>query len=211
MVEAERVQSRSARETGAIVVMFSALTATNGVLSLFGPVQMSPQNSAIQETAIGTVLGWATGFPLALARRRGEPATSFVRVIYTWGCAMCVLHIAVAFHLAHGWSHEVAWEHTREVGGYGNGIFVNYAFALVWFADVVWAWVAFDSYLSRARWIGRAVYGFTGFVVFNAGVVFNTGFSRAVCTLLFIAVVVQVWKEWRKGTEPLNPTHSQIP
>ncbi|AMV23621.1 hypothetical protein VT84_04365 [Gemmata sp. SH-PL17] len=197
MAEAERVQSHPARDTGAVVVMFSVLAATNGVLSLFDPAQMNPQHPAIQETAFGVVIGWVTGFSLAFARRRWEPATIFVRAIYTWGCAMCVLHIVVAFHLAHGWSHEVAWEHTREVGGYGNGIFVNYAFALVWFADVVWAWVAFDSYLSRPRWITWAVYGFTGFVVFNASVVFNTGFTRAVCALLFIALARITWNDWR--------------
>ncbi len=197
MAEAERVQSHPARGTGVIVLLNCILLATNGLLSLFGPAQMNPQHPAIQETAFGAVMGWVTGFPLAFARRCGEPATIFVRAIYTWGCAMCVLHIAVAFHLAHGWSHEVAWEHTREVGGYGNGIFVNYAFALVWVADVVWVWVAFDSYLSRPRWITWAVYGFTGFVVFNASVVFNTGFTRAVCALLFIALARITWNDWR--------------
>ncbi|WP_171469124.1 hypothetical protein [Frigoriglobus tundricola] len=98
--------------------------------------------------------------------------------MWTLGCALLLVHIAVAFHLGHGWSHQMAWEHTRQVGGYGDGIFVNYVFALVWLADVLWAWVGVDSYRARPRWLTWSVVGFLAFVVFNAAVVFGGWGSR---------------------------------
>ncbi len=202
MAEAKREQSSPTLGAVVVVGMFSLLGAWHGVAALFGPAEANLGHRAITETAFFAALGWFMGATLAFARR-GEPGTVITpesaRVVYMWGCAMCLLHIAVAFHLGHGWSHQAAWEHTRQVGGYGDGIFVNYLFALVWLADVVWAWVAFDSYLNRSKWVGRAVYGFTGFVVFNASVVFATGFTRAVCALLFAALAVLVWKEWQRS------------
>ena len=55
---------------------------------------------------------------------RANPAQSAA-----WLAELCV-HVAVAFHLGHGWSHAAALNTPATVGGYGDGIFVNYAFVL---------------------------------------------------------------------------------
>jgi hypothetical protein len=111
---------------------------------------------------------------------------------------LLLLHIAVAFHLGHGWSHEAAREHTRQVGGYGDGIFVNYAFALVWLADVVWAWASFRSYVARPRWLNWAIHGFLAFVVVNAAVVFGGERARFLFVVFFLASALGVWLKRRR-------------
>jgi hypothetical protein len=71
----------------------------------------------------------------------------------------------------------------------GDGIYVNYLFALVWLADAggrVW----------RSSRPAAAAVGEVGgvrvpaFIAINAGVVFNSGFGRAVCAVLFVAALV---------------------
>ena len=90
-------------------------------------------------------------------------------------------------------SHAAAWEHTRQVGGYGDGIFVNYAFALVWLADVVWVWVSPGSYLTRPRWLHWAVHGFLAFVVVNAAVVFAGWGMRLAFAGWVLGLAAFVW------------------
>ncbi len=129
----------------------------------------------------------------SLATRTFAPRWS--RIAWTAGCGVYLLHVACAFEYYHHWSHAEAYAFTAEqtaavVGlDWGGGLYVNYAFTLVWLADVCWWWTD----LSRPRWIGWAVQAFMGFIAFNATVVFATGFSRwfgiAACVLL-IAVVV---------------------
>src|SRR5262249_45431654 len=103
---------------------------------------------------------------------RSTPAR-LARLGWTLGLAMLLLHILLAFWLAHGWSHDAAVRHTREVGGDGWGIVVNYVFVAMWLADVVWWWINPASYASRPRWLGGLVHGFLVFVTFNATVIFG--------------------------------------
>ena len=99
---------------------------------------------------------------------------SVARLVWTLGWLALVIHIAIAFGVAHGWSHAAAVEHVRRVGGFGGGIVVNYLFAAVWLADVIWWWVNRSSYANRPRWMGWAVHGFLAFVVVNATLVFGS-------------------------------------
>lgn len=142
---------------------------------LTGPVGADPTAPEIRHSAELPVVFWCVGWPIALVRRTLRPA---VPLFWTIGCVTAWVHVALAFHLGHGWSHAAAWQHTRQVGGYGDGIFVNYAFVLVWLADVVWVWVAPSSYVGRPAWLNGAVHGFLAFVVFNAAVVFGSAAAR---------------------------------
>lgn len=154
------------------------------VRALCEPVGNDPANPAVKESAKWVVFVWV-GASLSLAfgkPRDVQVARRLLRIAvqlsWSFGCALLLLHIAIAFHLGHGWSHEAAWEHTKQVGGYGDGIYVNYVFALVWFLDAVWLCVAYDSYFSRPRWLHWTIHGFLAFVVFNAAVVFGSWQSR---------------------------------
>ena len=103
------------------------------------------------------------------------------RLTWTAGCLAYLMHVACAFEFYHHWSDTDAYAFTARqtaavVGlDWGGGLYVNYAFTLVWIADVVWWWLRSDAPMPALRWIGH---GFMGFIAFNATVVFATGFSR---------------------------------
>jgi hypothetical protein len=122
-----------------------------------------PANPAIRASALPVVVLWCVGVcGYELAWRAGAVA--------------CAAHVCVAFHLGHGWSHERAWEHTREAGGFGDGIFVNYVLVVVWLADAIRP--------ARSGWRWWAVRGFVAFVMVNAAVVFGSWPARAAFVLL---------------------------
>jgi hypothetical protein len=122
------------------------------------------------------------------------PRLRIARLCWTLGLAMHVLHVLFAFGLGHGWSHAAAVEHVARTGGFGWGIVVNYAFAAVWLADVIWWWAKPAGYAARSRRAGRGVHCFLVFVTFNATVVFGPETTRLACGILFAALAVQVKK-----------------
>jgi hypothetical protein len=115
-------------------------------------------------------------------------AVRFTRLVWTLGVLTFLFHLVMAFWLAHGWSHNAAVEHVREVGGFGGGILVSYLFALIWFVDAVWSWVNPLSYRNRPLWLGWAIQGFLIFIVLNATVVFGASERRLAYCLVFIAL-----------------------
>lgn len=130
---------------------------------------------------------------------------TFARLAWTLGFAALVVHFVLAFGVAHGWSHAAAVEHVRRVGGYGEGIAVNYLFAAVWLADVAGWWASPECRARRPRWVCWTVHGFLAFVVLNATVVFGPAERRwwyaAALALLGVAWLA---REWRSSTPPAN-------
>jgi hypothetical protein len=108
------------------------------------------------------------------ATRRGWLA----RWCWTLGWAAFLVHVGVAFHFAHHWSHAEAVEHVRERSGVGEGVFVSYLFTLVWTMDVAWWWLRPAGYAMRPRWIDVGLHGFMVFMVFMATVVYEDGATR---------------------------------
>ena len=111
------------------------------------------------------------------------------RWAWTIGVALLVLHLALAFHFVHHWSHAslVAQtaRRTYEVTGmnWGGGVYVNYAFALLWVLDVGWWWTRAGSTRGEPAflyWIVQAVFAF---IMFNATVVFGPPFWKWVVAL----------------------------
>jgi hypothetical protein len=131
------------------------------------------------------VAGYAAGAAaFALSRgRRGWDAAA--RLAWTVACVALLAHVACAFHVYHGWSHESAYvetaRQTGEVVGldWGGGLFINYAIIIGWVIDVAWWWLAgLDSYRRRPWPLLAAWHGFLIFIIFNATVVFKDGFTR---------------------------------
>src|SRR4051812_28351835 len=108
------------------------------------------------------------------ASRRGELA----RCCWTLAWMAYLVHLAMAFHHYHGWSHARAVEHVRAVSGVGEGIYVSHLFTLLWTLDVAWWWRNPASYGARPGWVDRGLHGFLLFMIFNATVVYETGFIR---------------------------------
>jgi hypothetical protein len=119
------------------------------------------------------------------------------RLAWTLGSLMYLCHVGLAFHYAHHWSHAKAFAHVEEAAGYGEGIYVSYFFTLVWAADALW-WCCWPrSYSLRPAWLGWSVHGFMVFIIFNATVVFESGFIRWAGLALLVAIAA-FWGSSRK-------------
>jgi hypothetical protein len=110
-------------------------------------------------------------FPLI---RRAQIARGFWCAAYT----AYLIHLAMSFHYYHHWSHADAVDHTREVAGVGEGIYVSHLFTLCWGADVLYWLLSPAGYARRGAWIGWLLHAFMVFIIFNGTVVYETGFIR---------------------------------
>ena len=88
--------------------------------------------------------------------------------------AAFVVHLGMAFHHYHHWSHADAVRRTQAATGFGAGVYLSDLFALAWTADVAAWWLRPACYARRSPWIDRALHGFMLFMVFNATVVYET-------------------------------------
>jgi len=123
----------------------------------------------------------ALGLMLVLRRDDWEGATPrgrLTRWAWTLGWLTFLVHLAAAFHYYHHWSHTDARERTAEIGGFSGGIYFSYLFTLLWTADVAWWWLSPGSYAARRPLIDRALHSYMLFMVFNATVIYETGFIR---------------------------------
>ncbi|QEL18013.1 hypothetical protein [Limnoglobus roseus] len=152
---------------------FVAIVLSLPLLSVFAIDPGSdPSNPAIFLSAWLAMIGWYVGATAVLARGAGAAR------LWAVGCGLQILHVAIAFHATHGWSHAAAFEHTRQVGGIGEGVYVNYLFTAVWLLDATWLCLAPRRYARRPRWLTVAVHGFLLFIVFNAMAVFGSWVAR---------------------------------
>lgn len=120
----------------------------------------------------------------------------FARAAWTTGFVFYAMHVASAFQFVHGWSHAAAYEHTARrtaavVGlEFGGGLYVNYAFTIVWLLDIAWWWRDAAGYLNRPRRVSVSLQAFFAFIVFNATVVFGEGAIRWVGLAAFAALTL---------------------
>jgi hypothetical protein len=108
----------------------------------------------------------------------------WARWAWTAGCVLFLAHLGLAFHFLHRWSHASAVAHTaqrtNEVVGlsWGGGVYINYAFTILWVADVVWWWIRAarnEPTPAAAYWTVHAIFAF---MFFNATVVFGPPFWK---------------------------------
>jgi hypothetical protein len=119
----------------------------------------------------------------------------WVRLAWTIGCVSLLAHFIFAFHFYHAWSHDAAYvetaRQTAEVFAinWGGGLFINYAVAGLWIADVSWWWFAgLASYRLRPWWLTLMWHGFLIFIIFNATVVFKDGLIRWIGLLVCLSL-----------------------
>ena len=143
-----------------------------------------------------SIAAYTVGCVVFAVMRRPNGARG-ARVAWTIGCAALVAHFISAFKFYHAWSHAHAYAETaRQTAevvriNWGGGLFINYAVASLWIADVAWWWFAgLDSYRRRPWLITVLWHGFLIFILFNATVVFKDGLVRWIG--LFICVIVVV-------------------
>ena len=161
------------------------------------------RHPAILNTAWVSFALWAGAVSLMIPAKPHEwtvGAARFRVAAWAWLLAllMFVVHLGVAFHFAHGWSHEHALRHVQDTAGWGSGLYVSYTFAFVWAADAVWLIVSSASYAVRPRWLGWAVHGFLAFVTFNGSVVYVHNPMRWIAAGVFLVLAAALVWRWVK-------------
>ena len=146
---------------------------------------------------------YAMGAGLLLARR-DSPRMIQARWWWTFGCALFLAHVACAFSYYHDWSHAAAYgetaRQTEELTGWrwGGGIYFNYLVAVVWLGDVLWWWLAPESFSRRSPRLSAIWHGFLFFMVFNGTVVFGNESVRWL-GILICGGLVAIWLRRRHG------------
>lgn len=143
---------------------------------------------------------WVFGSAVMLAMGRGKWSerpgwVEFARMAWACGSLTLCVHVAAGFHVRHRWSLTSALDHTEEVSGVAEGLYVNFAVLVVWLADAVWFAVRPASYAARSRWIGYALHGFLTFIMFNAVVVYAPADVRWRGVLWF-AFLIALFGTW---------------
>ena len=151
--------------------------------------------------AIWLALGaYATGAGMLLLARGRRDWRTRARWAWTIGCAFFLMHVVCAFNYFHDWSHAAAYRETARqtaaVTGWhwGGGLFINYAFAMAWLADVVWWWCAPATRARRPAWLTGLWHGFFFFMVFNGAVVFAHGPMRWLGLFICAGLAVLWWR-----------------
>ena len=122
------------------------------------------------------------------------------------GCAIAIVHVAIAMGVRHHWSHAAAIDATARqtfsVFGldWGGGVYVNYAFLLVW-ATEVWLWRrAPERYAARPASMTWTIRAFYLVIIASAAIVFAGGL-RGVAGVLVVATLLVSWTRRTGGTE----------
>lgn len=158
---------------------------------------MSSGEFLTRSTIWVAMLAYTTGgVVFAIARGRLD-FDRWTRLAWTAGCAALVTHFICAFNFYHGWSQQSAYiETARQTAdvikiNWGGGLFINYAVAILWFADVAWWWVAgVNSYRRRPWTLTLIWHSFLIFIIFNATVVFKTGTTRWIGLLVSLTLIL---------------------
>lgn len=134
---------------------------------------------------------------------RGSAPPRWAWWAFATGLVLAIVHTLIAFALVHQWSHADAVVKTaaltESIYGvpFGGGIYFNYLFLAAWLADVWWWRTSPRDYVrpAAATWTLRAFYMV---MLFNATVVFASGFRRVV-GLLLVSWLARAWSTGATG------------
>ena len=136
-----------------------------------------------------------------------RPVATWARPVWLLGAAAYLAHVAAAFATHHGWSHAAAHAYTaartEALLGllWGGGLWVNYAFTILWVGEALWWQLSPATYARRARAWGPAVRGAFLFMIVNGAVVFVDGSGR----WLGVGIVAALLAIWRVDSPWVKP------
>lgn len=167
-------------------------------------VFVADAGDSLTRWSVRVALAWWLAALLLMLR--GREAGRSARWCWSLAAVAFVIHVALAFHFKHGWSHAHAVAHTQDRSGFGAGIYVSHLFTLVWVADAAYWWLAPRSRERRPPWIDAALHGFMLFIGFNGTVVYETGPVRWAALLGFsvlaVAALSRATPVWRRTAVP---------
>lgn len=142
-----------------------------------------------------SIAAYTIGCVVFATARKQPDGDRWTRLAWTLGCAALLAHFISAFQFYHHWSHQSAYidtaRQTAEVFAinWGGGLFINYAVAILWIADVTSWWLAGLSSYRRRPWLLTLIWhGFLLFIIFNATVVFKDGLTRWIGLLVCLTL-----------------------
>jgi hypothetical protein len=163
-----------------------------------------PGDDLVRNTVRLSLAFYAAAAGLMLFLRPAEWGATgrggLARWCWTLAWAAYVIHVGMALHYYHHWSHADAVRHTEEVSGFGPGIYVSHLFTLLWTLDVAYWWLRPAAYATRPARVGRALHAFMAFIIFNGTVVYEKGPIRWAGLALF-ATLGGLWlstNTWRR-------------
>ena len=136
---------------------------------------------------------------VTLRLRFSSPTPSILSlVLWITGCIAYLIHVLLAFHAFHGWSHDAAVQFTadeteRVVGVHrGEGVWVNYVFAFIWVADCIRLARSHLRKTTTLKQIDAFVDVFFALMMFSATVIFGPHYYR-VLAVPIIAFWLWLW------------------
>jgi hypothetical protein len=155
-----------------------------------------PADVVTRQTARVAVLYWGIAAAAILLRYR-----QLGRWAWTLGCLAFLIHVATAFDRVHGWSNSAAVQHVEEVSGFGRGLYISYAFTVLWVVDAAWWWLDARGYDARPAWLDGGIHGFIAFLMFSGTVIYEVGFIRWAALILFsllaLLLAKRLWPEMK--------------
>jgi hypothetical protein len=176
---------------------FASIAATL-VLSILPGMQFG--DAWIRNTArIALLWYWAAILSKLIRNNPASPNLQdfdrATRWFWTWGAIVYLIHVLVAFHFYHHWSHAKAFDHVAHASRFGEGIYVSYFFTVLWTVDAGWWWASPQSYVQRPVWISRMIHVFMLFIVVNATMIFETGIVRIMGAAMLASFALAI--AWR--------------
>ncbi|MEM9596559.1 MAG: hypothetical protein AAGD06_19990 [Acidobacteriota bacterium] len=168
---------------------------------------MTPLEAVVYLSVWGALLCYPAAAVGRGTRRPGVQRQA--RWVWTAGGVLFWIHVASAFAAFYGGSHAVALEvtaqRTLETTGVdsGVGLYLNYAFALLWGIEAAWWWRRPESYLRRPSAVFLCLHGFFLFMLVNGAVIFVPGPRRWLGALVTAAgAAAVVWGAVRGRLRP---------
>lgn len=127
------------------------------------------------------------------------------RLFFSAGGVLFLVHVVAAFAVHYELSHAVALEETarqtHELTGIatGAGLYLNYLFAIAWWAEIGWWHFAPDRYRARPPAVTTAVHGFFLFMILNGAVIFVPWPRRALGLLILALCALALWFRATRG------------
>jgi len=144
--------------------------------------------------ALALFVAGETGRSFARPRLAPPPWAWWAFIV---GLLLALAHTLLSFAIVHDWVHDDAVRatamQTEAMFGVsaGWGVYVNYLFFAVWFADAWW-WRAAPARYARPMAVTWTLRAFYMIVIFNAAVIFAAGWRR-VLGLLLVSWLSRVW------------------
>jgi hypothetical protein len=180
-----------------------------GVVILASSALAAAPGEALTRNTVRLSLGWyfAALFLMMRLDHGDWPATNaagrMARWSWTWGLVCFLVHVGMAFHYFHHWSHADAFERTRQISGLGEGIYFSYLFALLWAADATAWWLAPARFAARSPWLDRALQSYMLFMVANGMIVYESGPIRWAGIAMF-SILPIAWLAARRGRSSMR-------